>query len=97
MSKHAPGPWAIEFDGDEQPRRIVDRDGEHVTYIDGSRYHDNREDPEALANCALIAAAPELLSALKDCLEGMAEQGVELCEHIAVAKARAAIAKAEGK
>jgi hypothetical protein len=47
---------------------------------------------EVKANAALIAAAPELLAALRE----MLEYAEERCDAVATNKARAAIAKATG-
>jgi hypothetical protein len=58
---------------------------------------------EAKANARLIAAAPELLAALKECLDyiEVTMEGEDLkqfpTERSAIKQARAAIAKAEGK
>lgn len=57
----SPGPWSFEYDAAE----IRDADGEFVTHVATSRYVDDREDPRALANARLIAAAPQLLEALQ--------------------------------
>jgi len=59
--KHTPGPWELDEEGD-----TIRADGEFVTRISKSRYHDDRDDPEAQANARLIAAAPELLEALNN-------------------------------
>jgi hypothetical protein len=85
MSTHTPGPWRT---------RNVD---DHM-YLDADTWDafarvvvvvDDEPDPEGEANARLIAAAPEMLEALKeavDDLRGPAET-----------KALAAIAKAEGR
>ncbi len=53
---------------------------------------------EDAANARLIAAAPELLEALKFCLSVIEDQGVfDASEKMAVTKALAAIAKATGQ
>lgn len=65
-TKHTPGPWEVDYEANGQPRRIMDAEGEHITYIDGSRYLDGRSDPEAEANAALMADAPAMLEALRD-------------------------------
>lgn len=51
----------------------------------------------ALANARLIAAAPDLLEALKDLCDDIEEAGATPLDRPAYYKARAAIAKAEGK
>ena len=90
MSKHTPGPWrtfnvadVFPDDGDtEGGRQIADcAVGELIGFH------------EAAANARLIAAAPDLLEALKDM--------VLYCDMFPNApyhvKAKAAIAKAEGR
>ena len=86
---HTPGPWGWTYDGsstysiglaeDPQDRRIA------------SVY--DRRDERAIANCWVIAAAPEMLTALK--------AGLALLEHYGeceqVTAMRAAIARAEGR
>lgn len=72
MNKHTPGPWKVS---NYRPYDIIARDPKESTYECG----DNRYDPiatvyrnhtqEFLANARLIAAAPELLEALKGVLE----------------------------
>ena len=82
MSKHSPGPWAIEYDEVDEDWRIVSepRNG-YVTVI--SYYeHDEDDTPENLAtveevkaNASLIAAAPELLEALEMALDELMAAG----------------------
>jgi ParB-like chromosome segregation protein Spo0J len=96
---HAPGPWAIY----EHPGGSPGIEGEGFSVVvfgdpdDDCGVH-GRTDDEALANARLIAAAPDLLDALK-----WAERLMDDFSMIsplladAVDKARAAIAKAEGK
>lgn len=99
---HTPGPWGFTYDGssdwsigpadDPQARRIA------------SVW--DRDDARAEANVRLIAAAPELLAALKLLARGngqlcfceMAIGNPMLKEHSrACVNARAAIQKAEGQ
>jgi len=85
MSKHTPGPWTFVHEGG----------------IDGGYFIDAKEDVVVLprgrlteADARLIAAAPDLLAALKLLVafgEGSFAQAVGAWE-----QARAAIAKAEG-
>lgn len=93
MTSHTPGPWVIEYETE---------DGE--PYDDGVRI-DSPEGPVAfnVIDCSanLIAAAPELLAALKDCRGWL----VALCDSNALGDrerailraAEQAIAKAEGR
>jgi hypothetical protein len=91
MSNHTPGPWRIE-DHDEQ--------GE--PYENGVRI-DADEGPVAfdVIDCSapLIAAAPDLLEAMKeliDQLEGIGIPDWHGAEGLSLDQARAAINKAEG-
>jgi hypothetical protein len=91
MTKHTPGPWVQE--------------GRHVEAFDGKECVMGIEiygpEDEALANARLIAAAPELLEVLRFTLAELEvsaiRDGLEPEELVAVTKARAAIAKAEGR
>ena len=88
MSKHTPGPWhidpAAEYDAAEYDINAKDSDIASV-------WQDNKsDDQEAEANANLIAAAPELLEALK-----FAAERLECAGFMATAQ-RSAIAKAEG-
>lgn len=86
---HTPGPWQAEDFGTEHPFSILaDRNGEslpiaYLNDVDAEGYH------VTWANARLIAAAPELLAALKRCLT----YGDLLPE--LTTEARAAITKAE--
>ena len=118
MNKHTPGPWRITNNGDA----IVSDDGGTLIVETGQAYWQNLEAasagagheiakrhlPEVQANASLIAAAPELLEALKGChamltecakqhrLDGSGEgHGSMADKHAAIA--RAAIAKATGE
>jgi sialic acid synthase SpsE len=106
MSKHTPGPWigAGPSFGDPLPRYTTDIytewEDENGEVISICELPFNHHDDENEANALLIAAAPDLLEALKLCLPyvraamqstgGMAEYKAELA-------ADAAIAKAEGE
>lgn len=93
MEKHTPGPWIAKRSGNCSPSfGVVIESGELL--VGGARLS------ECEANAHLIAAAPDLLSALKSCLSAidqnayLAPRGSSLDE--AFIKARAAIAKATG-
>jgi len=84
--KHTPGPW-----------RIIGRwlvVPEHGVSI-ADTYHADRDTEECSANAALIAAAPELLAALKEMREANKGHGYFGPAHPAVQQMEAAIAKAE--
>lgn len=87
MSKHTPGPWEWNknYRGLDGPGGAVIL--EYAPY-EGMWVPDYAGDWSE-ANARLIAAAPELLEALQDLCDTLGECG-------ATAKARAAIAKAEG-
>jgi len=79
MSKHTPGPWRFSIDdtggeftgwpsvdaAEELDTTIVHRAGFHQRHWN---WHPGL--PETLANARLIAAAPDLLAALKGLMEG---------------------------
>ena len=65
MPKHTPGPWA------ELTGTISGPDGDEIAEVvggDGGRYLDDGVNAECAANARLIAAAPELLEALDNCI-----------------------------
>jgi hypothetical protein len=82
-ANHTPGPWKREgVDIYANAPANVRPHIAHVIY-------------GATADARLIAAAPELLEALTDLVGGCGKEG-DLFSSEAMAKARAAIAKAEG-
>jgi len=92
MNKHTPGPWVVYDDSnDGKTNRIeIAARGKTVARI----YHS--VPAEDLPNARLIAAAPDLLEALKDTLQ-LLEVYCEDFEEGTRKQARAAIAKAEGR
>lgn len=94
MSAHTPGPWELD-EGDDGDNFTIRADGEFVTRLTKSRYTDDRRDPEAYANAALIAAAPDMLAALRDLLGYVG--GWDSAPDHPCGKARDAIARAEGR
>lgn len=94
-----PGPWSVS-DINADDLRHAARFGNVVVYADDdcethpvadcSCNHTCRETDEQIANARLIAAAPDLLAALKGVLRIADRKTVEFDA------ARAAIAKAEG-
>ena len=105
MSKHTPAPWksqAMSRNGYlESARVIFDAAGNEICRIDYEAMPTGSEGiKKSDENGALLAAAPELLDALKDIIGyAAAEIGIPPNEAVggAFKKARAAIAKAEGK
>lgn len=85
MSKHTPGPWYIG-----EYCEIYGRIGSGQVAGISPR----NDSSERMANACIIAAAPELLDALKD-----AVCALECCgkDYPAMTKASAAIAKATGE
>jgi hypothetical protein len=105
VSRHTPGPWRVgkRIFGD-RGARFVDvsgRDlcetscGKHCPkdgeWLVARLYLTAVPKEQHIANARLIAAAPEMLSALKALMDGDGEV------HDRVIAARAAIAKAEGR
>ena len=103
MSEHTKGPWEVAR---TDAGIIVRTESAKKTRFGASRYAAiggfDRSDPEqlaeALANARLIAAAPELLEAIK-CLLADMETSAEFSDGKAESMnaAYAAIAKAEGR
>ena len=103
MSKHTPGPWYIGKDFSDQGRHIYA--AQKVRHEDGDEWHPliaTTDDDERLvnwqANARLIAAAPDLLEALKKFafkhrktygLDGAWDEEITMAE-AAIAKATAA-------
>lgn len=104
MSKHTPGPWigAGPSFGDPLPRyttEIVtdweDEDGEALSICTLPFHH---HDDENEANARLIEASPDMYEALRVCVMVMERDLAGVCLiQPELEKARAAIAKAEGK
>lgn len=102
MSAHTPGPWYVdngtfvgavrESHGAARPRIVAE-----THYRDTNRPSHFIPSDEARANAALIAAAPDLLAALRDLTsaEGLPDGYAD--RKALIAAARAAIAKVEGR
>lgn len=92
MSKHTPGPWTYS---ENAYGAVFVHGGETLTSSVGTEYKElvaggNNHNTLTIANARLIAAAPDLLAALKQIVfdwDGEPEDMIE---------ASAAIAKAEG-
>jgi hypothetical protein len=90
--KHTPGPWFAKRAGDGRYFEwYVGRDGGNCSIAEDITDPVTRDPSEA--NAHLIAAAPDLLEALKMMMEG----GLEGPTSQATETALAAIAKAEGR
>ncbi len=100
-SKHTPGPWqrsGVRQPSPEYRGHPVGPDGDPVVIVPYSDEHH----AECLANANLIAAAPDMLEALREVVAAMPSMGglgglsaFNLCRAADLAKA--AIAKAEGR
>ena len=92
MSEHTPGPWRV-FDGaDHFIIGIGELNGDGITDCGFGIWRGKSE--EAQANARLIAAAPDLLAALRNFMEADGHSDFEESWWTA---ARAAIAKATGQ
>ena len=98
MSKHVPGPWGLMPDNPLQITHMVDHsDPLFLAEVNWSNL------AVAKANARLIAAAPELLEALRGYVERQEEHNATLTRTARNASdkwledARAAIAKATGE
>ena len=95
MSKHTPGPWEAERIDNS---KCVDIKCERGFFI--ATCHDGvRGGSNAIANARLIAAAPELLEALKHCEDVFMRHEInrvdgEQISELALSVIRAAIARA---
>ena len=96
---HTPAPWRIEWNTAQggEGHYITDiNDMGEISRIAAVLFHDDT-DGETRANARLIAAAPELLAALKDVLRIAQAASVGVPGNSPrLDRARAAIAKAEG-
>jgi hypothetical protein len=97
-AKHTPGPWATDRDPD---RRFLvycnDATGSLVARTGGNGFeYVNTSDAEQEANARLIAAAPDLLAALKALVAKYGFGDTLPADHPLVG-ALATIAKAEGR
>lgn len=92
-TKHAPGPWAIERPYAEPGVYVGAADTSLVCRIcmDGAEAND----PEGLANARLIAAAPDMYTALAEMIRFASQATPE--QRSAVAMACDALRKAEGR
>jgi hypothetical protein len=87
--KHTPGPWKAKFQGGKHGRvYVANMNGQNV--VDAGAV--------SVVDATLIAAAPELLTALIKCADQLEIiKGMVHDERAALIDARAAIAKATGE
>lgn len=96
--KHTPGPWTIE--PDDWDHDIVVEATHDCQYHPVAKLDHNpscRTFEEVVANARLIAAAPDLLEALKTVMEALIADLPQAEGGPTVQGALAAIAKAEGR
>jgi hypothetical protein len=95
QTQHTPGPWTADS-GDGQYYGVFrESDGGGICYLSepgGQLLPTDRNWPEHEANARLIAAAPDLLAALRNIIAAPRNASRAFIHEIA----RAAIAKAEG-
>lgn len=77
VNAHTPGPWVLDYDkGSTQD--ILSRKHGGICTVRRAGRHDNET---FAANARLIAAAPELLAALKDALRSLDSLSSEVFDH----------------
>lgn len=86
-TKHTPGPWMVAGQGDGNKQLPISADGKIIAAV---------RDQGSFSDARLIAAAPDLLEALKT-LVWQAENHNQTVFGMALEDARAAIAKAEAR
>ena len=83
---HTPGPWHRNIKPASRYNTVFAGRNTHVARL----VVDSLPAEEIEANCNLIAAAPELLEALKDIVEHSHDLGAVECAQAAIAKATGA-------
>ena len=68
MSKHTPGPWYVGNEDRHDQPQVLTLPGELIAVI---THECVKQPPELQANAALIAAAPDLYKALKECADAL--------------------------
>ena len=101
MNYHTPGPWHFRDDSKffkTNPFSVYRRGGGvHSAAIANVPFKRTIPEAEAKANALLISAAPELLDAVLGLLAACWDLEIDDATVAAVARARAAIAKATGE
>ena len=104
MSEHTPGPWewwTVGIDDEEMliPKGREKTTGDAVLTLGWVSCGDGSCGKEpSFADRNLIAAAPDLLESLQECVERLhAYKSISISFPVTEAKARAAIAKATGE
>lgn len=101
MSEHTPGPWSLDHQNSGGGQNIVDQHRRHVAHTSCFIDHNERHggsigDSEALANASLIAAAPDMLAALRAAESYIGGQHIDQANTAAYRIVGAAITKATG-
>ncbi len=97
MSAHSPGPWTVD---PVSPTWVEETSGGRMNVADCDVGRGRRTDEQRVANARLISAAPEMKTALEECLdllECVTRESDQPRIEQAVYAARAALAKAGGK
>lgn len=94
--KHTPGPWVVTLGSVRGQYDTVEKIESSSGRVIMNGGHPFRADEEQLANAHLIAAAPEMLWALKHLLNGYNQGAVKL-DAADVQLIQQTIAKAEGR
>ena len=101
MSEHTPGPWTAFIGDDKNTVAVQVKHPRHGGTIDLIQWmgFDNSAIPyeQHVANANLIAAAPELLEALKDFVRHKEVLAITFEAWKSEGRAEAAIKKAEGR
>jgi len=106
MDKHTPGPWFVGNAPSHSAKAYARRPGDNVRLVANCEQHEwiERSAAENRANARLIAAAPELLEACRECLAALRDyrewRGIKEPEIECAALIRqleAAIVKADAK
>ena len=85
---HTPGPWKLQTETPRRPASVIDTSDQIVAEVFGYS-RDSRK-----ANARLIAAAPEMLEALRHALDYVTDSELQVDVEATI---RTAIAKAEGR
>ena len=97
-TQHTPGPWAADKYGVITGGEYLCTTIAETPVVAWRSAGQKKQSDQAMSNSRLIAAAPDLLAALKDCYAELNQlaflQGDKLAK-ITLDKARAAISKAE--
>jgi len=97
VSKHTPGPWFVQKGFGTIYALSGGTSGITTAIASPLPHQVDGGEAEALANARLIAAAPELLSALEEILNYVGGADSALDDEYVMERANAAIAKARGE